>query len=292
MEDIARKYARRARHAGETPQGSHIVCNAAGVPTIIATSDHQKPRFAFDEPFFRKFRWPKRGVFTISMEDVADEDGILSYNCSRGFEDRVALIPDNHSHRDYFYIPRYPPDPPIDFLRRRPKAIFVGSTTGTRANVAKTLSQSQAIDFYFTQVVHMTDDHLRDIIGQPAYEKTVVPYFIPLDSQLRYRYIYSIDGNASSWDRPPWIMKSKSLLLKDRTNYSLWYDEKLQDRVHFMEAPYQELDKVVNYCNANPSICTDIISNANEFARTYCTPAATHAYMAAFCQELVELHEP
>lgn len=291
MDTIARKYARRATRHDEDPGGQSLGIDDEGIPSIV----NKDARLAFDLEFYAKFRWPRRCWFRVSSEDLCNDDGALSYNCSASAADRVALVPDNHSHRRQFFIPKVIDDAGLPFEARSGRAIFAGSTSGhRRLDAARYIASHDImdVDFWFTQVLYMNHDELRERIGDKAYGRCVRDGFLDLGTQLHYKYIWSLDGWGSSWDRPPWILKSQSVLLKDKTDCVLWYDELLVDRREFIETPVEKLADTIAYCNANPRVCKDIIGSANAWAAQYCTFDAVDSYMQSFCEELVELYDP
>ena len=112
-----------------------------------------------------------------------------------------------------------------------------------------------------------------------------------ISDQLQYKYIYSVDGFASAWDRPVWVMSSNSLLIKDTTNYELWYDSLFKKDKHYIESTIDNIENNINFLNSNPNICMNIIKEANINVKNYCTKEAAQLYLNAFFEECCFLYD-
>ncbi|HSX10430.1 MAG TPA: glycosyl transferase family 90 [Chlamydiales bacterium] len=55
-----------------------------------------------------------------------------------------------------------------------------------------------------------------------------------METHFQYKYLFDVDGNASTYSRCRWILLSNSVLLKMMSGYSQWYYKALQPYVNFV----------------------------------------------------------
>jgi hypothetical protein len=104
-----------------------------------------------------------------------------------------------------------------------------------------------------------------------------------LEEQYKYRYIISIDGNTSAWDRVPWILNSNSVLLMKKSEHKCWYYDFLIPNVHYI--PFDDdtdLEAIV-LSNEDRS---KIIKNANQFVKDYLAYDKHKLYMQYLLQAM------
>jgi hypothetical protein len=107
---------------------------------------------------------------------------------------------------------------------------FIGSDTGPiaddllneRIRFCNKAKSAKHINAKISNFVHFNDEMLHDL----SIDKTCIhSQYVPIDQQLKYKYILNINGNTSSWDRIPWAMMSNSYLIhlsSDFNEYN-WY---------------------------------------------------------------------
>lgn len=54
----------------------------------------------------------------------------------------------------------------------------------------------------------------------------------PIES-IKYKYLVSVDGWTAAWERVPWILQSKSLLLKQDSPIVEWFTYLMNPMVHY-----------------------------------------------------------
>jgi len=154
------------------------------------------------------------------------------------------------------------------------KIVFAGTDTGNWTD----LKLNQRLDVCSTFVGHTFIDSKITKISQLSKEKIAsvypnVDYFIAnpinIDKQLEYKCILSIDGNSSAWDRVPWVMNSKSLLFKYESDNVNWYYPLIKDKEHYIECNKFDIENKFLYYVNNPKELNFIVSNANNFVKTY-----------------------
>ena len=154
------------------------------------------------------------------------------------------------------------------------KIVFAGTDTGNSVD----LKLNQRLDFCSTFANHMLIDAKVTHIAQLSKERIASVYPnvdqflsnpISIDDQLRYKFILSIDGNSTAWDRVPWIMNSNSLLLKYKSDNVNWYYPLINDREHYVECDKFDIEKKFIYYVNNLRELNFIISNANHFVKQY-----------------------
>ena len=91
--------------------------------------------------------------------------------------------------------------------------------------------------------------------------------------QLEYKYIISIDGNTCAWNRPVWVLKSKSILLMHSSEHKCWYYDYLLPNVHYVPFEYDtDIEQLIKLPH-------DVVENANQFADDFLTYDKHKLYM-------------
>ena len=102
---------------------------------------------------------------------------------------------------------------------------------------------------------------------------------IDINTQLKYKYVINVDGNTVAWDRVPWILNSKSVLLKKKSSHKNWYYDFLIKNEHYIEFDDDsELENIIN--NTSDTECKRIIDNANNFVKNYLHEISHLTYMS------------
>lgn len=146
----------------------------------------------------------------------------LCFSCET-YSNHIA-IPDPHIFQYFNFTDNNSYENKID------KVLFIGSDTGSlgedllneRIRFCKEVEPYEDIIAKISNFVHFNNDMLNDL----GVDKTKIESsFMPIDDQLKYKFILNINGNTSSWDRIPWGMYSNSYLLhlKSDFNEKNWY---------------------------------------------------------------------
>jgi protein glucosyltransferase len=74
-----------------------------------------------------------------------------------------------------------------------------------------------------------------------------------IDTHFEYKYIFDVDGNASSYSRGRWILLSNSVLLKVMSDCSQWYHKALEPYVHFVpvKSDLSDLQDILEFLKSN-----------------------------------------
>ena len=90
-------------------------------------------------------------------------------------------------------------------------------------------------------------------------------------SQLKYKYLIAIEGNAESTSLK-WQLCSNSVVLMQKPVIEGWLMEGLLvPYYHYvpLKGDFSDLDEIVAWCNSNESKCLEIIKNANDWMQQF-----------------------
>lgn len=172
------------------------------------------------------------------------------------------------------------------FLHKKDCIGFWGTTTGSRNPLNNIRLQvcSQANPFqnaFACKITHVAQMPLHDVIqSYPSFQQFYTP-FVSYDYQMQYRYLLDIPGNTCSWDRIPFILKSRSLLFKYPCQDMCFYHPLLQEKTHFIGVE-RDLESMLlqrSYYNNNLREGERISQNATRFFYDYCHNQAAITYL-------------
>ncbi len=118
----------------------------------------------------------------------------------------------------------------LSWESKTPIAFFRGADTGIEDRLRLTLfsyHHPELVDATFHRVERPEVRVLLESIG-----KQIVG--APIEHHFHYKYLFDVDGYASTYSRCRWILLSNSLLLKVQSDYCQWYYKALQPFIHFM----------------------------------------------------------
>lgn len=110
---------------------------------------------------------------------------------------------------------------------------------------------------------------------------------IPMNEQIKYKYILSIAGHSGGVNRISWILQSGCLWMKvkpldiiDATDS--WYSPLIEEGKHYIgiNSDLSNLEDKINWCRNNDSECEKIMNNAKELYDTYFTKDGLMKYSA------------
>lgn len=217
----------------------------------------------------------------LNVHDTCTEEGTLTFGNKS--EDLSVLFPDLYQLHNYFDSLK---KDNVSFDDKINKVIFAGSTTGesnamtnTRIKMCLWALDKSFCYFKITSLVQMSFfPRLKEISSN----------FISQEEQLNYKYILSIDGNTNAWDRPVWIMNSNSVLLKytNSNTHNGWYYPLLKENEHFISVTENNIEDKYLFLENNYDICHNIINNANNFVKTYCSEEAYMVYIKTLYENI------
>jgi hypothetical protein len=162
-------------------------------------------------------------------------------------------------------------------------AFFVGASTGSgdprnneRLQLCNKYVNHPNIKCYINNFCQIDFNNIKNTY--PNYELFKSNH-IDSNIQLKYKYVISVDGNTVAWDRVPWILNSKSVLLKKKSSHKNWYYDFLIKNEHYIEFDDDsELENIIN--NTPDEECKRIIDNANIFCKNYLHEISHLTYMS------------
>ena len=158
----------------------------------------------------------------------------------------LALLPDHYQMLNYLGRGIAPFDP-VPFKKKRPCAMFAGAVTGSlnllenqrlkaclwslrnrdiaRFSITSVSQVSPAraiLNLVYLGLINILygitsvwpqhkPEELVSAHSQSVVDQIVSPSRIEEAEQLEYQCVASIEGNAAAWDRPVWVMSSKSI---------------------------------------------------------------------------------
>lgn len=218
----------------------------------------------------------------FNLHDFYDYKGILVFGASKNTQS--ILIPDIYQMYNYQNFTKT--RDPIPFQKKHSKIIFGGASTGSinlknnqRVNACiwsvKNDWAFKFTNFKLTNIVQTSINELNTYTTENNVNlKNIIGNNISIEEQLNNKYILSIDGNTWAWDRPVWIMQSNSLFFKYESNNVGWYYDFLKENEHYISVNVNNMENKFNFFENNHNQALDIIRNANEFVKDYCSEEA------------------
>ena len=173
---------------------------------------------------------------------------------------------------------------------------FAGGTTGDmdpvknmRLRVAHWASSKSDISSIsrigITNIVQMPEAAVVRAYGIDALKKIIIN---PMTQQEQYdhKYLLSIDGNTSCWDRLIWIANSHSLLMKYTSDQINWNYPLCLEGQHFVDVDMDNMKNKFEFMEANPHIAHWMTINANAFAVNYANSLAALHYTVRLMENM------
>jgi hypothetical protein len=156
----------------------------------------------------------------------------------------------------------------IDFEKKEDKAIFAGSYAGgsdpkenQRFRFCWENQNSQLGDLKITNFFMDGSPNGHSQYLEKYEWKKIESEFIPYSKQLKYKYIFNINGNTNSWDRLPWAMNSNSLclFLRPKREDMCWHYHYFKTFGGFVYVDETDWEASVEFFNANPSVAKKLV---------------------------------
>ena len=224
----------------------------------------------------------------IGLEDKYEQEHGICVFSKYNINERNTMIPDVYAMENYHGSMK---KDALELDQKRRAAVFAGTTTGRlrpesndRLAFSNRALEFDDIDSWITSIVQIPEVHIAN--SYPRY-KEFMRDNVSENEQKKYRYLISIDGNATAWNRVPWILNSNSILLKKNSEKVNWYYPFLIENHHYI--PFDTIDDID--LGITEDRCEYIIGNAHEFVRDYLTLDKHQLYMYQIIQEIAVIND-
>ncbi len=242
------------------------------------------PRMDFVVQYIAQYVLPNvrgdlSGCFPIQLHDsythvgAGEEVECLAFAKNK-FHRKPVLLPDPYMMGTYGG--RLNEIDPVSFETKVSRIGFCGVTTGhqdptknQRIHLCEWgLSNVDICDFKLAGIVQM--DAINVAKSFPNLNKYLIGRWTNPNDLYNYKYLLSIDGNTACYDRPAWIMNSRSLLMKYASPDILWYYPFMLEGEHFLSVDgLHDIRNKYVYAENNTMDVRRIIANANHFVTSY-----------------------
>ena len=166
---------------------------------------------------------------------------------------------------------------------KSPIAFFRGADTGLGDRLRLTLfsyHHPELVDATFNRVEQPEIRAQLDSLGKEICGASIEHHF-------RYKYLFDVDGNASSYSRCRWILLSNSLLLKMESDYCQWYYKALQPFVHFVpiRSDLSDLIDTLDFLKSHDTEARQIAEQGRGVARDLFSYDMVDRYVVTLLEE-------
>lgn len=213
------------------------------------------------------------GVFILSLSDsvllpnsVSENFlPVYAYSGKQGYKD--VPIP---TYDDIF--DRKIGEVVTEWSKKKNVAVFRGSSTGcgytpeTNQRLKLASMKSDDLDVGITQYTKNLKFNTGSDIGEIEKAIPIVPK-LNWKQQSEYKYLIHVDGNVVAY-RLLKSMLTKSVILRVKSDFIHWCDDKLEPNKHYIEIKedLSDLETKLEWCKTHDSECKKIASNAYKFA--------------------------
>jgi hypothetical protein len=90
-----------------------------------------------------------------------------------------------------------------------------------------------------------------------------------MEDQLKYKYIFDVDGHSNTWCATVWKLYSGSVLIKTNSIWKQWYYDDLKPWVHYVpvENDFSDINQKIQWCIDNDDECYQITKRAKQFVK-------------------------
>ena len=225
------------------------------------------------------------GLPVFSFQKTAGSDNIL-------LPDVEFLQPTHNALPSWLTYDRTP------WARKRPTAVFAGSTTGgvITPEVVRTLALPRLragvffggaaeVDFRLPNLVECDSPETEAMLRAMGFGTGALSW----QEQFGHRFIISMDGNGATCSRVVVTLRSRSVLLKYASDRLLYYFHGLVPGVHFVPIA-RDSDVLLSVAAARADAAPFRAMNeaARRFAGTFLTRRAVERYMAELLRGYAE----
>lgn len=110
---------------------------------------------------------------------------------------------------------------------------------------------------------------------------------------LKYKYLLSIDGNAATGTRVPWIMYSNSILIKQESSKIEWFYPVLEPYVHYIpvNARFTDIFDQFTWLQTNDEKLKDLNIRAQDFVKNNLMPEDIESHIAIILNEYSKIQQ-
>jgi hypothetical protein len=257
--------------------------------------------FEYLKTLIKKFNFTESIKIPICIGDTPPnknfEYPLFSFDKLGGSE--KILIPDI----DYLTSDRYRTilrEDTNSYDQKNTIAKFAGSTTGvaevsTDKSIDKILPRvrsavffkgSPLVSFKITEICQINDQKTIDYIANNG----ILSEKISWESQLKDKFLISIDGNGSTWSRVVKALCSNSVLLKYDSPRMQFYYDSLVPWLHYIPiSSDHEIEKIVQSEIDNPGKYEYIAEASSKFARSYLNKEVIDFYVIELLRSFSKL---
>lgn len=196
------------------------------------------------------------------------------------------LLPDPHIYNVAKFVDNFK-DWDCDFDSKKDRAIFAGSYCGgskpeenQRFTFCWGNKESSLADLKITNFFMNTPNGHSEFLQKYDW-KQIEKSFISPSEQLKYKYIFNINGETNCWDRLLWAMYSNSLCLylTPKRNDMSWYYHYFKSFGGFTFIDEIDWEASVNWFNKNPEACKDLVEKQKKFSSPFVKPKTHYNYL-------------
>lgn len=155
-----------------------------------------------------------------------------------------------------------------NFNNKIPIIFFIGKSTGNYNPELNERIQT-AIYAYDKPFCYIKLSSLERNVDFKYKSDILINKQIPINYQLKYKYLLTIDGHGTSFDRFIWQLASNSLVFKLKSDKKEYFYDSLKNGVHYVEVTHLNMKEKYEYYENNPNIAINIINNAHEFIKHF-----------------------
>lgn len=218
------------------------------------------------------------GVFILSLSDSvllpSNARGpllpVYAYSGKQGYDDIPIPTYDDIFDKDIG-------DVTTDWEQKKRVAVFRGSSTGcgstpeTNQRLKLATMKSDELDVGITQYTSHLKFNSEDDISKVEKPVPVVPK-LSWKEQSEQKYIIHVDGNVTAY-RLLKSMLTKSVIVRVKSDFIHWCDDKLQPGKHYVEVKedLSDLKERLYWCKTHDTECKEIAKNGYNFAMSILT---------------------
>jgi len=219
------------------------------------------------------------GIFIVSLSDSvllpSKTPGkflpVYAYSGKQGYADIPIPTYDDIFDKDIGEVT-------TDWEQKKRVAVFRGSSTGcgstpeTNQRLKLAGMRSDELDVGITQYTSHLKFNSEDDISKIEKTLPVVPKLSWKD-QSSYKYIIHVDGNVVAY-RLLKSMMTKSVILRVKSDFIHWCDDKLEAGKHYVEVKedLSDLKEKLYWCMTHDLECREIAKNSYNFAVSILEP--------------------
>jgi hypothetical protein len=180
----------------------------------------------------------------------------------------------------------------VDWKKKKDLCIFRGSATGcgiTLENNMRLKASDMSIDYPELLDAGITDWKARmrkysgkgiEIINTNGFRFKLANKINNIEKS-EYKYILNIDGYVSAY-RLSSELSMGSVVLIVKSDYKLWFSDKLIEYVHYVpvNSDLSDLIDIIKWCKKNDKKCKEIAHNGMEFFKKYLSKDGILDYMS------------